>query len=282
MSLILRYRGNATVPLEVEGVVPDRVRQMSLAEIEKMPVYEGNRSVELAEFFEVSGDPSDEVMRWEGDLRGVHWVGAKMQRGRIDIEGPVGRHLGSEMRGGEIHVAGDAGDWVGGEMHGGLIHVRGRAGHLVGAAYRGSARGMTRGTILIEGDAGNEIGHTMRRGLIAVGGQAGDLAGFNLRAGTILLFGEVGIRHGAGMCRGTIGFLGSAPELLPSFRWACRARPLVLALLLKFLDDHQFRRPQSADEEDLELYSGDLLEGGRGEIWTRSPVSARNAGSQAS
>jgi formylmethanofuran dehydrogenase subunit C len=268
MALLLRYRTPMTVPVEVEGVVPDQVRGLSLAEIEKLPVYEGNRTGELAQFFEVSGDPSDEVIRWEGDLRGVHWIGAKMQRGRIEVEGSAGRHVGSEMRGGEIHVAGDAGDWVGGEMHGGLIHVRGRAGHLVGAAYRGSARGMTRGTILIEGDAGNEIGHTMRRGLIAIGGQAGDLIGFNMRAGTILLFGDVGIRHGAGMRRGTIGFLAAAPELLPSFRRACRARPLVLTLLLRYLADHAFRQARLDSIPDVDLYHGDLLEGGRGEVWT--------------
>ena len=71
--------------------------------------------------------------------------------GRIVIHGNGGRHIGSEMRGGEIHVLGDAGDWLGGEMHGGLIHARGRAGHLVGSAYRGSAKGMTKGTILVGG-----------------------------------------------------------------------------------------------------------------------------------
>jgi formylmethanofuran dehydrogenase subunit C len=271
MALRLRYRGNTTIPVEVEGVVPDKLGDKSLSEIEKLPIYEGNRPVRLADFFDVSGDPSDEVVYWEGDLRGVHWIGTKMRRGLMRVEGAAGRHVGSEMFGGEIHVAGDVGDWVGGEMHGGLIHVRGRAGHLVGAAYRGSARGMTRGTILIEGDAGNEIGHTMRRGLVAIGGRVGDLVGFNMLAGTILLFGDVGIRHGAGMHRGTIGFLAAVPELLPSFRRACRARPLALTLLLKHLEELKFPVPDSVRQADMELYSGDFLEGGRGEIWTCSP-----------
>lgn len=277
MALHLRYRGQTTVPVEVEGIVPDLVARLTLAEIQRLPVYEGNRTAELGQFFDISGDPGDEVMQWEGDLRGVHWIGAKMRRGRIEVEGSAGRHLGSEMRGGEIHVSGDAGDWVGGEMRGGSIHVRGRAGHLVGAAYRGSARGMNRGTILIEGDAGNEIGHTMRRGLIAIGGQAGDLIGFNMRAGTILLFGEVGIRHGAGMRRGTIAFLGAAPELLPSFRWSCRTRPLILDLLLNDLARHQFPLREPTPNAELELYCGDMLEGGRGDLWTRS-ASERVAG----
>ena len=94
---------------------------------------------------------------------------------------------------------------------------------------------MTKGTILIGGDAGNEIGHTLRRGLIAIGGNMGDLAGFNMLAGTILLFGETGIRHGAGMKRGTIGFFGPAPQMLPTFRRACRYSPDSLRLLAKEL-----------------------------------------------
>src|SRR5438477_3422943 len=235
LRFVLRQR-NSSVPLEVEGITPDAIRGKSLAEIEKLEIFEGNVKSRLADFFAVSGDAADGVQEWEGDLAGVHWIGTKMESGHVMVHGNAGRHIGSEMRGGEIHVLGDASDWVGGEMHGGLIHVRGKAGHLIGAAYRGSAKGMTRGTILIGGDAGNEIGHSMRRGLIAVGGNIGDLAGFNMLAGTILLFGESGVRHGAGMKRGTIGFFGpKLPRMLPTFRHACRCQPDVLPLLFREL-----------------------------------------------
>jgi formylmethanofuran dehydrogenase subunit C len=250
-------------------VTPDAVRDKPLAEIEKTPIYHGNTQVPLAEFFAVSGDAADGQMEWEGDLSGVHWIGAGMTGGRLHVVGNAGRHLGSEMGGGEILVDGDAGDWVGGEMHGGLIHVRGRAGHLVGAAYRGSARGMTGGTILVQGAVGNEIGHTMRRGLLAVGA-AGDLAGFNMLAGTVLVFGASGIRHGAGMRRGTLAFLGhERPPILPSFRFACRYRPEVLTLVLRHLQSLGF--PVSADvaAARVDLFNGDLIEGGRGELLVR-------------
>jgi formylmethanofuran dehydrogenase subunit C len=269
MTLRLTLRRTSPVPLEVEGITPDALRGLPLAEIERLPIFEGNVQTPLAEFFAASGDASDERIEWEGDLAGVHWIGAKMKSGTIRIEGDCGRHLGSEMSGGEIHVAGNAGDWVGGEMHGGLIHVRGNAGHLVGAAYRGSARGMTRGAILIGGNAGNEIGHTMRRGLIAIGGSAGDLAGFNMLAGSILLFGDAGIRHGAGMKRGTIAFFGSQPPLLPSFRRACRFQPVVISLLLGHLRQLDFQIPDEFFTSAFDLYNGDLIEGGRGEILVR-------------
>jgi formylmethanofuran dehydrogenase subunit C len=271
MPLRLVLRKKTSVPLEVEGITPDAVRGKSLTEIENLEVFEGNVRSRLADFFAVSGDAADEVHEWEGDLSGVHWMGAQMQSGRVVVQGDAGRHIGSEMRGGEIHVLGDASDWVGGEMHGGLIHVRGKAGHLVGAAYRGSAKGMTKGTILVGGDAGNEIGHSMRRGMIAIGGSIGDLAGINMLAGSILVFGESGIRHGAGMKRGTIAFLGkTAPPILPTFRRACRYRPEVMPLIY-----HHLRRLDFAVSDELlaaafELYNGDFLAGGRGELLVRA------------
>lgn len=270
MALTLHYKTTSSVPVEVEGITPDVVRDLTVAEIERLDVFQGNRKAAVADFFEVSGDASDGEMTWEGDLAGVHWIGAKMREGKIHIRGNGGRHIGSEMKGGEIIVDGDAGDWVGGEMKGGLIHVHGRAGHLVGAAYRGSARGMTGGTILIDGDAGNEIGHTMRRGLLAVGGDAGDLAGFNMLAGSIFLFGNAGIRHGAGMRRGTIGFFGEeVPPLLPSFRRACRYRPQVLSLIFAQLRKTGFPLRDDITTQ-VDLYNGDLIEGGRGEILVRT------------
>ena len=267
MPLRLRLKTASSVPLEVEGITPDSVHGKSLAEIERLDIYQGNVKTPLAEFFAVSGNSSDGLHDWEGDLSGVHWIGTKMTTGRIVVHGNAGRHIGSEMRGGEIHVLGNASDWVGGEMHGGLIHIRGRAGHLVGSAYRGSAKGMTRGTILIDGDAGNEIGLSMRRGLIAIGGNIGDLAGMNMLAGSIFLFGTSGIRHGAGMKRGTIAFLGpSAPPLLPTFRRACRYEPQIVPLIFRQLKRLEFALPEDLFGAQYDLFNGDLITGGRGEI----------------
>lgn len=268
--LRLIYRGETRIPVEVDGVTPDVVCDRSLAEIEKMPVFHGNEPVRLGDFFEVTGDPADRRIAWEGDLAGVHWIGARMTSGKMIIHGNVGRHLGSQMSGGEIMVEGHAADWVGAEMQGGLIRVRGRSGHLVGAAYRGSARGMTGGTILLHGDAGNELGHTMRRGLIAVAGNVGDLAACNMLAGTILIFGDGGIRHAAGMRRGTLGLLGDEkPAILPSFRRACRYRPQAIDQLFRHLRKLDFPVADEIFHSPLELYNGDLIEGGRGELLVR-------------
>ena len=270
MTLQLELVTKTDIPLELEGITPDAVRELDLSSIEKLEVYEGNNKATLADFFKVSGDASDEQFRFTNDVSGVHWIGAKMKSGQITLESNAGRHVGSEMTGGRIDVMGDVSDWVGAEMKDGTIHVRGRAGHLVGAAYRGSPVGMKGGTILIDGDAGNEVGHTMRRGMIAVGGSIGDLSGFNMLAGTILVSEGQGIRHGAGMHRGTLVFLSEdRPELLPTFKFGGRQQPIVMTMLSRELEKIGFAKAELLRNE-FDLYHGDMIEGGRGEVLVRA------------
>lgn len=268
MALHLLYRGETPVPVEVEGLTPDWACDKSLAEIERFEIYHGNRKIPLAEMFSVSGDPSDKRLDWEGNLSGVHWIGAQMASGEIHIQGSAGRHIGSEMRGGVIHVHGDARGWVGAEMKRGLIHVHGNAGHLVGSSYRGSAKGMTGGTILVDGDAGNEIGCTMRRGLIAIGGKAGDMVGFNMIAGTVVVLGECGIRPGAGMRRGTLGLLGpNPPQLLPTFKYAATYQPQAMQVILRTLRQQGMAIEDTLINAEFDLFHGDLVALGKGEIF---------------
>ncbi len=271
MTLKLVYKELTTVPVEIEDFTPDWAFDKSIADIERFEVFHGNRQCTLADLFSITGDASDKHFVFEGNLAGVHWIGAHMRSGNIIVHGPAGRHLGSQMAGGEITVLGDAGGWAGAEMRKGIIRIKGNAGHLVGAAYRGSAKGMLGGTILVEGNAGNEIGLTMRRGLIAIGGAAGDLVGFNMIAGTVVVMGQCGIRPGAGMRRGTLALLGPIRvPLLPSFRYAARYRPQVLSVLLRILIDQGFPVDQSLLKCEFELFHGDLVSLGRGEVFFKS------------
>lgn len=267
MPLRLIYKAQTSIPVEVEGLVPTLTREMSLADVERLEVCHGNEKRTVADFFLVRGDASDSRIEFEGNLAGVHRIGARMCGGAIHVEGDVGRHLGSEMTGGEIHVSGSAGDWVGAEMHGGLIHVRGRSGNLIGSAYRGAKHGMTGGTLLVGGDVGNEIGHSMRRGLLVVGGQCGDFPGINMIAGTILVFGSSGIRPAAGMRRGTLGLLSrTSVNLLPTFRRGGSDRPLFLQLIFRELARLGFDFDDSLAGRAFRTYHGDFLAGGRGEV----------------
>jgi formylmethanofuran dehydrogenase subunit C len=268
MPLELTYRADTTVPVEVEGLTPDVFQGASLDEIRCFKVFHGNCPTPLGDLFDVAGDSADMVWHVRGELSGVHWLGAHQKAGEIHVHGPVGRHLGSQMQGGAIRVEGNSGDWLGAEMRGGLIHVRGDAGDLVGAAYRGSPRGMTGGAILVYGSAGSEIGHTMRRGMIAVGGTCGDLPGYAMLAGSLFVFGKCGSRPGAGMRRGTLGLFGRPhAHLLPTFHFACRYRPQVLLLLAERLRAQGFPFDLQALASPVDLFQGDFLEGGRGEVW---------------
>jgi formylmethanofuran dehydrogenase subunit C len=270
MALTLTYQGQTTVPVEIEGLTPDWAADKPLAEIERFEIFHGNRKIPLAEMFAVKGDAADKRFDFEGNLAGVHWIGAHMTNGAIHVHGPAGRHIGSEMRGGQIQVNGDAGGWVGAEMRGGFIHVHGNAGHLIGASYRGSAKGMTGGTVIIDGNAGNEIGHTMRRGMVAIGGSAGDMIGFNMIAGTVLVFGECGIRAGAGMRRGTIGLLGpQPPALLPTFRKGPTCQPLIMRIMLRDLQTQGLKLDDSLLSAEFDIYHGDFVALGRGEVLMR-------------
>jgi formylmethanofuran dehydrogenase subunit C len=152
MTLTLTLREQPAVPLETEGLCPDRLGGASREEIEGLTVWHGNERTRLGEFFAVSGSGDD--VRFEGDLSRVKFVGAGMSAGRLTVAGHVGMHAGAGMRGGELHVEGDAGDWAGAGMHGGQVVVRGSAGRQLGGVYPGERAGMRGGEIVVHGDVG--------------------------------------------------------------------------------------------------------------------------------
>ena len=286
--LHLKLNVTSSLPIDFTGIRPDTLERQSLQEIAELPVGQGNRTIPLESLFEISGDPSS--MQWEisGDVSNVHRLGACMKQGDIVVHGNVGRHVGCNMLGGRIQIVGDAGDWLGAEMLGGQIRVAGNVANYLGANYPGSKFGMNGGEILIEGNAGHEAGRAMRRGLIAVAGNAGELTGYSMQAGTICIYGNCGPRVGAGMRRGTICVLGPSPQTLsPTFRHACSADPVALRIVqrhlraLGFLETSQSntitnrntnQNANPVTSPSYQLYNGDFLEGGRGEIYLAGPI----------
>jgi formylmethanofuran dehydrogenase subunit C len=267
--LTLTLREPSPVPLELDGVTPEAVARLSLLEVAKLPVYHGNRREELGQFFDVTGDPSRGWIQFAGDTRTVKGIGAGMGSGTVYVENDAGMHAGARMAGGMLVIDSGAGDWLGAEMSGGVIEVRHSAGNQVGAAYRGSRRGMTGGVIWCRNNAGDEVGLLMRRGLIVVEGNCGEFAGASMIAGSLFVGGTAGGRLGAGMKRGTI-FAGTVTELPPSFRYSCEFRPSVLAVYRKHLAALGCDLP-GLGAEVVRCYRGDLLYGGRGEVFMGSP-----------
>src|SRR5215216_5483912 len=264
MPLTLTLREPPTVPLETEGLSPDRLAARRRGEIEALTVWHGNRRAQLADFFAVSGN-GDEELRVEGDLRRVKFVGAGMTAGRLIVAGDAGMHTGADMRGGELVVEGDVGDFAGVTMRGGRLVVQGSAGHQLGGAYPGERPGMRGGEILVHGDAGDQVGAGLRRGLIAVAGRVGDAAGLRMLAGTIVALGGLGAPPGAAMRRGTIVAM-SEVTLLPTFAFACCYRPPFLRLYLRRLRELDLPLDDEQIEGRYARWSGDGLELRRGEI----------------
>ncbi|MBA4187510.1 MAG: formylmethanofuran dehydrogenase subunit C [Planctomycetaceae bacterium] len=260
----LTLRVPSSIPLELDGITPDHIANLSALEVAKLPVQHGNRTEPLGEFFTIGTDTFPKAdLQFAGDTRNVKGIGAGMSSGFIYVENDVGMHAGARMSGGELVIDSGAGDWLGAEMRGGSIEVRGDAGNQVGAAYRGSRRGVTGGSIFIRGSAGDELGLLMRRGLIVVERDCGEFAGASLIAGTIALFGKPGLRLGAGMKRGTI-ITTREPELPPSFHFACEYRPSILHLIAKQLA--AVGAVPSFGKGFVRCYRGDVLTGGRGEV----------------
>jgi len=267
--LTLSLKEAPAVPIEAEGISPDRLTGMRHAEVRALPVQLGKRRLRLDALFDVEGDGGEEL-ELHGDLSRVKWIGKGMTRGRIKITGNAGMHLGAHMKGGTIQVNGNASDWVGGEMAGGLIHIRGNAGGQVGAAYRGSPSGMNRGTILIEGSAGIEVGMRMKRGIIAVRGAVRDFAGLQMKGGSLFLLGGAELRTGAWMVRGTIVCLKPV-RLLPTFSYACDYHPPFMTMYARHLHGLGFSIPYDARQGIYRRYNGDAAVPGKGEILVWEP-----------
>jgi formylmethanofuran dehydrogenase subunit C len=264
MPLTLTLRGPPTVPLETEGLTPDRLATSRPGEIEALPVWHGNRRAQLADFFAVSGS-GDEELRVEGDLRRVKFLGAGMTGGRLVVAGDAGMHTGADMRGGELVVDGDVGDFAGVGMRGGRLVVQGSAGHQLGGGHPGERAGMRGGEILVHGDAGDQLGAGLRRGLIAVAGRTGEAAGLRMLAGTIVALGGLGSRPGAAMRRGTIVAMSQLTPL-PTFSYACSYRPPFLRLYLRHLRALGLPLTDEQIEGRYARWCGDGLELRRGEI----------------
>ncbi|MCZ6779622.1 MAG: formylmethanofuran dehydrogenase subunit C [Acidobacteria bacterium] len=260
----LMLKDYTSIPVEADSLRPDKITGLSRDQILALPLYHGNKTVTVGDFFEVQETGGDTLVI-EGDLSKFKKLGQEMEGGRLVVRGNAGMHLGAYLRGGTIEVFGDTADWAGAEMKGGLIHIHGNTGHRAGAVYRGSEVGMHGGVILVDGNAGLEIGSFMRRGLIAVGGNAGDFAGAHMIAGSILVMGEMGVRAGASMRRGTLVTLKPF-EPLPTFRDSGAYRFPFLRLFTDRLHSRGFRVPADVEQSLFRRFVGDMNEIGLGEI----------------
>jgi len=264
LKLVLKEK--LDVPLELSVLRADILSNCSSAhKISELPAYYGNTNAEVGDFFDVTGDVELNIVI-EGDLSKAKRIGEGMEYGNITIYGNVGMHLGEKMKGGKIIVNGNVSDWMGSSMSGGIILVNGNVGNFTCSSYWGEKEGMNGGVVFVNGSVGDDLGRRMRRGNIFVTENSGDFTGVEVIAGTIFVLGSVGESLGAGMKRGSI-ILSRLPELLPSFYYSGKFKPLFLSVYFKYFEgEFSFKVPKNLKEGVFERYMGDFLEVGKGEI----------------
>jgi formylmethanofuran dehydrogenase subunit C len=269
---------SGVLSIDLAGVVPDRIATLTPRDLGRLVVRADERPAELGTLFRITGTAADSRIECRGDFSRVHGVGAGMAAGEIVVAGNAGRHAGEGMTGGTLTIQGDAGDWLACEMTGGTVHVAGSAGDNAAAALPGSRHGMRGGLVMIAGHAGCLAAARMRRGILAVGGDCGPAAAFELRAGTVLVAGAVGPDAGHGMQRGSLVAAGARFEPPATFCKGAVWVPAFLPLLAARLETAGFGRGGPSIRTLLqgpwEQWHGDLVTGGRGEIFLRPTLAA--------
>ncbi len=266
MTVLLKLVNEPDIPVEADVITPNQFAGKSVREIRKMPVYQGNKTLMLDEFFEVSGKtastPDETKIEIEGNLRRVKYIGHKMNGGKIEIRGDVGMYLGSQMQAGRIHVHGSVGEWAATEMSGGNIQIEGDAGDFLCAGLRGSVEGMKGGRVYVAGEVGREMASHMRRGFIAVKGNVGEMAAARMQGGTIIVMGNISTRVGVQATRGMILILGTIEKVIPTFRFSGISQREFTTYYLRYLKKRRsdFIEEYSAEDRWLK-FQGDFAEG---------------------
>lgn len=220
-EILLKPKDQPLVPLDADVIVPSVFANRTKNEIENLKIWQGNRQVKLADFFDVNGNgkasPQEIKIIIDGNVSRTKHIGENMKAGEILILGDVGMYVGAQMSGGKILIKGNAGAWAGQEMIGGELAIDRNAENYLGSAYRGGLYGMKGGTIIVKGSAGNEIGEWMSGGKIIVKGNVGSFAGVHMQGGVIIVKGNAKDRVGAEMKAGTILIGKHIESVLPSF-----------------------------------------------------------------
>jgi formylmethanofuran dehydrogenase subunit C len=207
--------------LEVEEMTPDYCAGKSAAEIAAMPVYMGNQTLTLGEFFDVNGkggaSAQDTKLIINGDLRKIKYIGLKMTAGEIVVNGSTDMYTGAWMKGGSITVNGSVDSFAGIGMEGGSLVINGNAKDYLGAAYRGDRRGMQGGSITVKGNVGSDTGLFMNGGTIDIGGDTDFHVGIHADGGKIIIRGNSKGRVGGQMVKGEIIVLGEIERMMPTF-----------------------------------------------------------------
>jgi formylmethanofuran dehydrogenase subunit C len=157
IALTFTLKKNPAFKVNCSALTPDKLAKKSIKQILEITL---NNSIKVIDIFELTGENFERII-FKNSSNQLDYIGHKMARGQITIEGDCGDFLGAQMQGGSIICNGHTGDRVGDQMR--------------------------RGLILIDGNAGDYLASRMLAGTIGVHGNIGKYAGFGMKRGTILL-----------------------------------------------------------------------------------------------
>jgi formylmethanofuran dehydrogenase subunit C len=262
----LLLRQSPTLRVDLRGITPAALADLSKAEVERLPVGCGNVTLPLVEFFHVTSDASDALV-FDGDLSRFDRVGWQMAGGRIQVEGSVGHYAAGCMSAGELVVKGHAGLLAACEMAGGTFTVEGNVDDFGASTLPGSMDGMRGGSFIVKGNAGARFGDRMRRGTALVFGDVGDFLASRMVAGTIAVGGRAGAHAGYGMRRGSVLFATqpASSHSAETFQPALASADVFWQLLARDLARHGAPFAALASMR-IERRLGDCAVGGKGEL----------------
>ena len=157
-ALTFTLKNSPISKLDCRQLTPNLLANLTITEIENIPLSSQKNAPKVADFFEVSGSDTQTV-HFNNTTAQLNFIGHQMTKGTIVVNGDCGDFLGANMQGGTIIVKGNVKDRLGDQMRRGLILVDGNA-----ADYCASR--MIAGTIGVYGTAGTHVGFAMKRGTI--------------------------------------------------------------------------------------------------------------------
>lgn len=205
----LKFRQVITTRRRIDlfGIVPNRVSDLSIAEILRLPIRIDQHAAVVGDGFEViDGDRA--TIAFDSDLSNCDYVGGGLESGAVLVAGSVGDFLAERMSGGVIEVGGSANRFACSGLKGGLVRVARDCGEYASAAAPGAKRGMNGGVLVVAGNCDRWLATRMRRGTVIVHGSVAAGCASRMIAGTLALCGPVEFPLAADMVRGTILLLG--------------------------------------------------------------------------
>jgi formylmethanofuran dehydrogenase subunit C len=155
-ALTFTLKSGLNNQVDCRQLTPNLLAGLSIAEINNLSI----DAQKVSDLFEVSGSDTEQIV-FKNSTSKLDYIGYKMSRGSITIQGDAGDFLGANLQKGTIICQGNAGDRVGDQMR--------------------------RGLILVDGNAGDYVASRMIAGTIGVYGKVGSYIGFNMKRGTLLL-----------------------------------------------------------------------------------------------